>query len=309
MELISSLNDIKKLDCKSCISIGTFDGLHKGHQILIENLINLSKNKKNKSIVYTFANHPKELTNKNCFPKKIVTNADKIKLFEKMGVDILLLLNFDEFHKNTYAEDFVRDILINRLNMEAIIVGYDFRFGKNAEGSSELLKKLSKKYNFDINVVMPIKIDNEIVSSTLIRKFLSEGQVEKANNFLGWKYFLRGKVIRGRQLGSKLGFPTANILVDSKLCLPKTGVYITKTYIDNKSYYSITNIGFKPTFNENSYSIETYIINFSENIYDKEIKVEFHKRIRDEMKFDTVKLLCNQIECDIYSVKNFFKII
>lgn len=308
MEVINSLNEIANFNYKSSIAIGTFDGLHKGHQVLINKLINKSKFKKHKSIVYTFANHPREITDKNNFPKRIISTDDKIKLFKKMGIDILLLPEFDKFHRNIHAEDFVKSILIDKLNMKNIIIGFDFRFGKNAEGTIELLQNLSYKYNFDIDIVEPIKINNTIVSSTLVRQFILEGQIEKANNFLGWNYFIRGKVIKGKQLGTKFGFPTANILVDTGLCLPKSGVYITKTYVDDKTYFSVTNIGVTPTFQEKKYSIETYILNFNENIYNNEIKVEFYERIRNELKFDTIELLYEQIACDINYTKKYFKI-
>lgn len=192
--------------------------------------------------------------------------------------------------------------------MRNIVVGFDCRFGKNAEGNVSTLKELSQIHNFELNVILPVKLNNKTISSSLIRKYLSQGRIEKVNEYLGRNYSVYGYVIKGKQLGSKLGFPTANILANSNLCLPKPGVYITKTYIDDNLYYSTTNVGFNPTFNQKTYNIETYIIGFNDDIYGKEIKVVFYKRIRDELKFKNIRSLCKQIENDVIYTKQYFGI-
>ncbi|MDK2917438.1 MAG: riboflavin kinase / adenylyltransferase [Candidatus Petromonas sp.] len=308
MELIYSLEDMGKMVYETGVSLGTFDGLHRGHQRLINKLIKKSKSNGYKSIVYTFANHPREITSKKNKPKKIISVKQKIELFNKIGIDFLILVNFDDFHRNIKAENFITDILMEKLNMHSMVVGFDCRFGKNAEGNIKSLKRFSQKYDFDLEIVPPIKIENQIVSSTLIRKLLSKGLIGEVNNLLGRNYSIFGKVIKGKQLGSKLGFPTANISIDLDLCLPKKGVYVTKTHLKNRPYYSVTNVGLNPTFKQNTYNVETYILDFNKNIYNEEIRVEFLERIRDELKFNNVASLCEQISQDIIFTKKYFKL-
>lgn len=306
MEVIYSLKELKKLRFKTGVSLGTFDGLHRGHQALINQLKKNCRENNYKSVVYTFSNHPREITSKDNIPKKILNNKEKIKLFEETGIDYLVFVEFDKLHSNIEATDFVEKILINKLNLHSMIVGFDCRFGKNGKGNIESLKNFSNEYQFDLKVVSPIKVDNEIVSSTLIRKLLTKGLITKANHLLGRNYTMVGEVIKGKQVGSKLGFPTANIKFNSSLCLPKPGVYITKTYIEDKVYLSVTNVGFNPTFNQKNYNIETYIFDFNYDIYDKEIKIEFLKHIRDEFRFPSIEALCKQMDEDIKLAKNYF---
>ncbi len=307
MKIFYSLDTIKHIG-PSSIALGTFDGLHRGHMELIKKLIQTCKSNNLTSIVYTFSNHPREITSNKNNTKKIISNTQKVELFKNTGIDILVFVDFDELHKNIEAENFVRKILINKLNMKSMVVGFDCRFGKNAQGDLNTLKLLSQEYKFDVEVVQPIMIQDEIISSTLIRFYLTEGEIEKANYFLNRNYEIHGKVIKGKQLGKKLGFPTANILSTDNLCLPKSGVYATKTYINDKFYYSVTNVGVNPTFNQTNHNIETYIFNFDKNIYNQEIRVCFYKRLRDELKFDNIQELCNKINEDILITKKYFDI-
>ncbi len=304
MEIINSLDEIL-LQEESGISLGTFDGLHRGHNKILGTLIHECKLMNYKSVVYTFKNHPREVTTANT-PKKIINNNKKIKLLRQIGIDYLVMVDFDHFHKNIDAKSFVDDILLNKLKMKNIVVGFDCRFGENAKGDTKLLKELSLKYNFDLNIIEPLKLDNEIVSSTLVRKFIQDGNIIKANEFLGRKYSIAGKVIKGKQLGKKLGFPTANIYVDFEICLPKNGIYITETLINGAKYKSVTNIGYNPTFEQKNYNIETHIFNFNEMLYDKNIEIEFHKRIRDEKYFENIEKLKEQVKSDIINAKIYF---
>ncbi|SKC74068.1 bifunctional riboflavin kinase/FAD synthetase [Maledivibacter halophilus] len=308
MEVIHSLGEIGSLTEMTGVSLGTFDGLHKGHITLIKTLKEDCKLQNLKSVIYTFSNHPRELINSKNSPRLIINNKQKIDLFYKMGIDFLVMVKFDNFQKNIRAEDFIEEILLKKLNMKAAIVGWDCHFGRKAEGNIELLKEFSQKYDFDLTVVPPLKIDNEIISSTSIRSQLSKGLIDKVNLFLGRNYSITGRVIKGKQFGGTQGFPTANISVDLSLCLPKSGVYITRTVIDRIIYKSITNVGFNPTFNQRNYNIETYIFDFSKNIYDKEVTVEFLHKIRDDIKFDNVENLYKQVKTDIDYAKNYFNI-
>lgn len=307
MEVINSLGEIGSLSDRTGISLGSFDGLHKGHLTLIDTLLKNCREKNLKSIIYTFSNHPREIINSKHLPKRIINRQQKIDLFNKIGIDILVMVNFDTFHRNIRAVDFVENILLEKLNMSSMTVGKDCRFGKNAEGDINLLKEFSREYDFELAIVPPVKIENEIISSTAIRNFLSQGIIEKTNMFLGRNYSITGQVVKGKQLGSKLGFPTANIEIDFSLCLPKPGVYITKTIVDKKIYNSITNVGYNPTFNEKNYNIETYVLEFNKNIYDKEVKIEFLHRIRDEIRFNNIEDLCKQINEDVLYTREFLK--
>jgi riboflavin kinase/FMN adenylyltransferase len=306
MEVIYSLEEIDKIPYMTGVSLGSFDGLHKGHLTLINTLKERCLKENLKSVIYTFANHPRQLINSKKPPRLIIKNQQKIELLRKIGIDYLVLVKFDSFQQNISAKDFVEKILLHKLNMGCMIVGEDCRFGKKAEGDINMLKDFSKKYEFDLTVVPPVKIDDEIISSTAIRNQISNGLMDKANLFLGRNYSIKGKVIKGKQFGAKRGFPTANISVDINLCFPKNGVYITKTIIDNNVYNSITNVGFNPTFNQTNYNIETNIFDFDQNIYGKEVEVEFLHRIRAEKKFNNVDQLYGQINDDKAYAKDYF---
>lgn len=308
MEVIYSLEEIDKISDKTGVSLGSFDGLHKGHLTLINTLKEKCLEENLKSVIYTFANHPRQLINSKKSPRLIIKNDQKIDLLKKIGIDYLVLVKFDSFQKNISARDFVKKILLEKLNMRWMTVGADCRFGKKAEGDISLLNDFSKEYKFDLTVVPPVKIEDEIISSTAIRNQLSNGLIDKANLFLGRNYTISGKVIKGKQFGAKKGFPTANISVDISLCLPKNGVYITKTIIDNNVYKSITNVGFNPTFNQTNYNIETNIIDFNQDLYDKEVTVEFLHRIRDEKKFNNIDDLYKQIKNDTSYARDYFNI-
>lgn len=204
-------------------------------------------------------------------------------------------------------EDFVKDILVNNFNIKLAMAGFDYTFGYKGRGNADMLKKLGEKYNFRVIIIPPIKINDEIISSTLIRKYLAKGDMEKTFFLLGRHYSVTGVVKSGHRIGSRLGFPTANINPEDYLILPASGVYITKTSIDGKLYKSITNIGTAPTIkNEgNKVNIETHILDFNENIYEENIEVFFIKKIRDEKKFNNKEELIQQIKSDILMAKNY----
>lgn len=309
MEVIHTLSELDTLPYETGVSLGSFDGIHKGHLTLMNTLMENCRKKDLKSLIYTFSNHPREIISSKTSPKLIINRKQKIDLFNDIGIDVLVMVNFDNFQKNIGAKDFVENILLKKLNMSSMTVGADCRFGKKAEGDINLLNEFSTLYGFELAVVPPVKIDDEIISSTAIRQLLAEGIIEKANLFLGRYYSITGKVIKGKQVGAKFGFPTANISVDYSLALPKPGVYVTKTKVNNVIYSSITNVGFNPTFNQKNYNIETYIFDFNRNIYEKEVEVKFFHRIRGEIKFNNVDDLYSQIDSDISYSREFFKTI
>ena len=282
---------------KSVITIGNFDGLHKGHQVLIKEAVEYSKSINAQSVVFTFENHPANYFVPDCI-KNVISEKQKIRRLEGLGIDLIISIPFDEYMTKISAEEFIRDILVGKLNVEKLIIGHDFTFAKNKEGNTESLKVLSQKYGFKLQIVSPIKIKGTRVSSTYIRDLISNGYLDKVKDYLGYNYMLEGRVIHSKKLGRTIGFPTANIEIDSNMIIPKKGIYATKVHVEGEVYLGATNIGYNPTVNGKSLSIETNILEFDEDIYEKNIKVEFLERIRDEKKFSSLEELKNQLEKD-----------
>ncbi|WP_102400682.1 bifunctional riboflavin kinase/FAD synthetase [Haloimpatiens massiliensis] len=285
------------LPYKTYVALGNFDGLHIGHMELINKTINSAKKNNIKSMVYTFKKHPLSIINKDLTPKIIIDNDTKISYLDEIGVDLVNFVPFDEECMNMEPEKFI-ELLINHYNVKGVTVGFNFRFGKKNSGNIEILKKLSTEMGFELNVIEPIKIDEHVVSSTYIRNLIFNGDIEKANKLLYSNLTLAGKVVKGKRLGNKIGFPTANISFNENLIVPKVGVYYTKVQYQNESYKGITNVGYSPTVDGENFTIETHILDFKENIYGKEIKISFIKRIRDEVKFNSVYGLMEQLNRD-----------
>ena len=304
MIIIKSINEIDNIS-KSVVTIGNFDGVHKGHQVLIKKTVKFANENNLKSIVFTFENHPINYF-KNKKIKNIITNSEKISKIKKLGVDILIMIPFDSYMTKISPLEFIKEILIDKLDAKKIIVGHDFTFARRKEGNIKILKEMSFKYRFDLEIVNSIDINDIRVSSTHIRQLVDNGDVDKVNNYLGYNFLIKGKIIKGKQLGRTIGFPTANIKINDNLLIPKKGVYVTSVYIDDNIYYGATNIGYNPTVKGESLSIETNILEFSEDIYGKIIKLEFLERIRDEKKFNSIDELKLQLKKDTdYIYKNY----
>ena len=304
MIIIKSINEIDNIS-KSVVTIGNFDGVHKGHQVLIKKTVKFANENNLKSIVFTFENHPINYF-KNKKIKNIITNSEKISKIKKLGVDILIMIPFDSYMTKISPLEFIKEILIDKLDAKKIIVGHDFTFARRKEGNTKILKEMSFKYRFDLEIVNSIDINDIRVSSTHIRQLVDNGDVDKVNKYLGYNFLIKGKIIKGKQLGRTIGFPTANIKINDDLLIPKKGVYVTSVYIDDNIYYGATNIGYNPTVKGESLSIETNILEFSEDIYGKVIKLEFLERIRDEKKFNSIDELKLQLKKDTdYIYKNY----
>jgi len=300
---------IQPLNEDTAITLGTFDGLHIGHVKIIKQLVEDANERNLKSVVYTFKNHPLSLNHSVETPSTIFKLDYKKEILEKLGVDILIFLTFDDSQKNIEPNYFIEEILVKKLRMKHLVVGYDYHFGKKAKGNTELLIKSSRKYHYSYDIVDPIKKDYVRVSSTLIRKLLANGKIKDANYYLGRPYSLEGKVIDGEKIGRKIGYPTANLELDNNFAILKPGVYITKTLLDGEFYYSVTNVGFNPTLKQSEFSVETYILDFDQSIYGKHIRVDFYKKIRDELKFKDVEELKEYIRWDVYNTKKFFDLL
>ncbi|MGL5718315.1 MAG: bifunctional riboflavin kinase/FAD synthetase [Paraclostridium sp.] len=297
MTVIKSLNEINDIE-NSIVTIGNFDGIHKGHIKLIKKAVNYAKKKEYKSVVFTFENHPMKYFRSNSI-KNILTNDEKIGILESMGVDIIVMIPFNEYMTRISAQSFVKNILVDKLHCRKAIVGHDFKFAKNKEGNGRILKKIGESYNMEVEVIKPIKIKDTRISSTIVRTLIENGDVSKVKEFLGRNYSIEGEVIHARKIGRTIGFPTANILVDVNLIIPKNGIYAVKVHLGSRQLYGATNIGYNPTVNGQSLSIETNILDFDEDIYGEIIKIEFLERIRDEKKFDSLNDLKDQLSKDV----------
>lgn len=285
------------------VALGNFDGLHRGHIKLLKSMIEESKKRNLKSAVLLFKNHTKFLLNNGNKVKILTSNDDKIEILKNIGIDKIFLIDFNEELMKLSGYDFIKDILINKMNVKYVTIGFDYRFGYKASSTSKDMYNIGLDFNMETKIVDAIYVDEHLISSTLIRNLILEGRLKEANNYLGRYYKIKGKVVHGKKRGHKLGFPTANIDLIEPYPTPKTGVYYTKAIFNNKSYDSLTNIGYNPTFEDEELTIETYIDNFSENIYDKLIEIEFLEFIRDDIKFDSEKDLIKQMETDLKYIK------
>ncbi|UOX34706.1 bifunctional riboflavin kinase/FAD synthetase [Flavobacterium sediminilitoris] len=284
---------------KTIVTIGTFDGVHLGHQKVLTKLKNAAIERKAESVLLTFFPHPRMVLQQDLDIKLLNTIEEKKELISSFGIDNLIIHPFDAKFSRLTAEDFVKMILVDQLNLCKIIIGYDHRFGRNRTATIEDLIAFGEKYNFEVEQITAKEIDEISISSTKIRTALLEGDIKTANTFLGYKYNLTGAVIEGKKIGRTINFPTANIKVSENYKLiPKNGVYVVSANIDNDEYFGMMNIGTNPTISEGNQSIEVHLFDFNKSIYDKEIKISFLERIRDERKFDSLEDLKIQLEKD-----------
>lgn len=286
---------------KPAITTGVFDGVHKGHIEIISRLKQAAASIQGESVVVTFWPHPRLVLNLDPSIKLLNTLDEKLSLLEKSGVEHVVVVPFtDKFAKQS-SEEFVVNELVNRLNVKHLIVGFNHHFGKGREGNFDLMQSYAHKYGFAVEKLDAQLVDNEKVSSTLIRKALSEGDTDTAASCLGYDYRITGKVVEGNRIGRTIGFPTANIKLNHSFKLiPKEGVYAVEVDIEGKLYPGMLNMGYRPTLEEltPAMSIEVHIIGFEGDLYEKEITLYFKKRIRDEMKFDGIELLKQQLRHD-----------
>tara|TARA_B100000427_G_scaffold46697_1_gene34740 strand:+ start:695 stop:1621 length:927 start_codon:yes stop_codon:yes gene_type:complete len=284
---------------ESVLTIGTFDGIHIGHNKILKTLVEESKKNKLSSLIITFFPHPRMILQKSNEIKMIDTMDEKIHLLEKAGIDNLIIHPFDHNFSKIRAKDFVEDILVNKLKIKQIIIGYDHRFGKDREASVEDLKKFGLDYMFNVNEIPAQEIDSIAISSTKIREAILTGEIKKCNEFLGRNFMLTGKVVYGEGLGKKMNFPTANIKIkENYKIIPKNGVYLVKTALNSNIYFGMMNIGVRPTVGGKNKSLEIHFFNFKDNIYNKTVSIEIISKIRDEEKFSSIDELKIQLKKD-----------
>lgn len=290
------------------MTIGTFDGVHFGHQKIIERLVFEAKKVKKKSVLLTFFPHPRMVLQKDASIELLNTIDERASLLEKTGLDYLIIHPFSKAFSRTSAFEFVRDILVNQLNISKLIIGYDHHFGKNREGNITQLTEYSHLYDFNVEEIPAQDIDDVSVSSTKIRKALHLGNLRTANNYLGYNFMLCGTVVNGKKLGGKIGYPTANISVKERYKLiPKTGVYVVQTKIQNETVFGMMNIGNRPTINGNHQTIEVHFFDFNKNLYGKKLTIELLYFLRDEKKFGSIDLLIHQLKKDEKTARDYIK--
>ena len=283
-------------DTKSILTIGTFDGVHIGHQKIIKALVKKAHNKKLLANVLTFFPHPRMVLQKNSQIKLIDTLAEKETFLKELGVDTLIIHPFSKEFSKLSALEFTRDILVNQLKIAELFIGYDHRFGKNREATVVDLTALGKTYDFKVNIIPAQDVSTITVSSTKIRAAILNGDFIKVVDFLGRFFQLSGIVTKGQSLGRTINFPTANLLIDSQhKIIPPKGVYLVSIFHDENQYYGMMNIGTRPTLNGDKQTIEVHIFEFDKNIYDNTLTIHLIEKIRDEQKFESLNVLKKQL--------------
>ena len=298
MKIVNSISNFSSSE-NTFVTIGTFDGVHFGHQTIIKKLVSDAKKAGSKSVLLTFFPHPRMVLQKDASIELINTIDERAVLLEKTGLDYLIIHPFSKEFSRLTALDFVRDILVNQLNTSKLIIGYDHHFGKNREGNIEQLREYSYLFDFSVEEILAQDIDNVSVSSTKIRRALASGNLKTANNYLGYNFMLNGTVVNGKKLGGTIGFPTANLDVKEVYKLiPKTGVYVVKSRIGEKEIFGMMNIGNRPTVDGNHQTIEVHFFDFNRDIYHQNITIELLYFLRDEQKFESIGALINQLKKD-----------
>ncbi len=304
LKIIKNLNEYHE-KTPLALSIGMFDGVHLGHQTIIRQLNDVAHNKGLQSAILTFWPHPRTVFNPNDDLKLLNTIEEKTYLLEKNGVQHLFLKEFDEAFRNLTGEEFVRQILVEKLNVKYLIIGHDHTFGKNRSGDFALLQKMSSEGGFEVQQVEAVNFHDKNISSTQIRNALAAGNVIEANAMLGYVYSIKGIVVDGKKIGRTIGYPTANIQTNPIKLLPKKGAYIVEVFVKDQKYKGMLSIGTNPTVNGQQLSTEVFILDFDANIYGEEISVNFRDFLHDEIKFESLEKLIERLDEDKVMTENF----
>ena len=309
MKIYHSIEDFPS-DVNTIVTIGTFDGVHKGHQIIINRINEIAKKKAMESVVLTFDPHPRHVIYPDDQELRLIhTLEEKIEALSKTGVQNLVLHKFTKEFSRTESVNFIRDFLVTKLNMKYMVVGFDHHFGKNRQGTFDNLIELSDAYGFKIEKIKPQNIGEVTISSTKIRNAILEGDCKKANTYLSANFSITGKVVQGNKIGSSIGYPTANIEIENQWkILPKNGVYAVKILLKNQQYFGMLNLGNRPSISDDSFAIEVHLFDFNATIYNEELKIEFIQRIRDEQQFCDLEKLKSQLKIDAINCKQIFNL-
>jgi len=298
MKIVRNIDDVV-VDPLSIVTIGTFDGVHLGHQAILRYAVKQAKAISGISRMITFHPHPRDVVGKGPV-EHLCTIEERLHLFESQGIDETLVVNFTHAFSQITARSFYEQYIVRRIGVYEVVIGHDHQFGRNREGSIETLQKLGAELNFSVVVIPGVSVDGQVVSSSLIRRCLLAGEIEDATKYLGKPYSITAKVVEGDKRGRSIGFPTANLYYDSTLKLtPASGVYVASVVVDGKQYYGMVNIGVRPTFTTNGHRlVEVHILDFEGDLYGKTITVAFIKRLRREQKFNSVDDLVAQLQHD-----------
>jgi len=302
LHIIESLRAIHQFNQETALTFGTFDGVHIGHQAVIKEVIKQAKRLSKASLVLSFHPHPMAFLSPGQCPPSLTTMGKKIELFSEMGVDIAIFAKLEQNISQMSAVDFVKKILLNKLRAKSIVVGYDSEFGKDRNGNGKLLKRLGCKNNFDVKIVEPQRIGDITVSSTRIRQAIAKSNLLLTKQLLGRWYSISGKVIKGKGIGRKIGYPTANIDTEDQM-LPPFGIYAIRAKLDKQMFDGVLSMGIRPTIGDGIFQIEAHLFGLNDYIYESRLEVIFIRKIRDEIAFSSLAQLCAQIEHDIVKAK------
>ncbi len=313
MEIIKGIENLKRSFRHPVVTLGNFDGVHLGHQRIFQRVKEEASKIHGEGVVITFEPHPLKVLAPERFLPLLTPFRKKMMLVEKSGIKTVLCIDFSLAFSEIPPLEFIKNILVDKVKVKKVIIGYNYHFGKGQKGDAQTLKATGKLFDFKVEVVEPLKVDQTIVSSSKIRNLIQSGEVEEASKLLGRDYPIVGKVVEGAKRGQTLGFPTANLDISDEL-YPKAGVYAVEVAWHETRFHGVANIGLNPTFppehaqKEKSISLEVYILNFNRTIYGEEIQVDFIRRIRDEVRFDSPTLLIHQIQKDIqWAEENVFR--
>lgn len=302
MKIIRGIQNIKESITYPVLAIGNFDGVHLGHQAIFKKVVNRAKEVAGTGIVFTFEPHPRKILSPEKSTHLLSTFNQKLEFIEKTGIDLVICADFTPDFAALGPREFTKSILVDKICVKEVFAGHDFNFGKGRDGTLEYFEKLGDEYGFKVEVLEPVKTEDDIISSSRVRDMVLNGNVNIVSRYLGRPYSLEGQVVGGCQKGSAMGFPTANIDVRDNL-IPHTGVYAVKVLIQNKTFKGVANVGYNPTFKRNQLSVEVHIFEFEGNLYDEIIKLSFIEKIRDEAAFASQEELKSQIQKDIITAK------
>jgi len=307
MTIIYDLEDLTQPLKSPVLTIGNFDGVHRGHLALFEMVKEKARTIGGQSVVMTFEPHPIRLMKPGNGPPLITPTGQKLNLIAQAGIDVIFCISFTREFAAISARYFVEHILVEKIGIRELVVGYDYAFGHGREGNIDMLREMGDELGFALHVVDPVAVDDILVSSTSIRNLIGEGRLAEAKKLLGRDYQVAGTVVRGKNRGARvLGYPTANLQLVDEL-IPKGGIYAVRVHIDDWVYNGLTNIGYNPTFHNGQFSVETYILDFSGDLLGQTIQVDFIQRIRDEKAFDSPKALAEQIAKDVIQAREIFE--
>ncbi|MGC1454170.1 MAG: bifunctional riboflavin kinase/FAD synthetase [Nitrospirota bacterium] len=298
MRIVRGLKNFSERLLDPVLTLGNFDGVHLGHQAIFRKVIDRAREIGGTSVVFTFEPHPLKVLAPERSPRMLNTFHGKMKLFAAAGIDIVICANFTRTFAEQHPEDFARDVLHTQIGVREVYVGYDYAFGKGREGSIESLKEAGRTFGFGVGIVEAVQVNNVVVSSSIIRDLISNGNMEQATELLGRRYSIEGEVVHVSHRGQTLGFPTANLKIVNEL-MPAYGVYAVLAQVENKTIKGVASIGIRPTFDAGPVSIEVYLFEFHEGLYGKQIEVSFVKRLRGEKKFPNADALVAQIRKDV----------